>query len=72
MADFGQNEFDLLCGVVCCVVLCCMLCCVVLCVVCVACVLVSRYQSGVSCVGVGFKVWFGLPPQNSFFSSLSG
>ena len=32
-----------------------------LCVVCVAWVLVSRFQSGVSCVGVGFKVWFGPP-----------
>ena len=48
--------------VLCCVVLCCVvLCCVVLCVVCVAWVLVSRYQSGVSCVGVGFKVWFDRP-----------
>ena len=57
--DFGQNEFDLLCGV---------LCCVVLCVVCVAWVLVSRFQSGVSCAGVGFKVWFGPPFSGPPFS----
>ena len=121
--DFGQNRLwpnrlwpkptlakptlakcDLLCGVLCFVFV--VLCCV--CVVCVAWVLVSRFQTGVSCMGVGFKVWFGqpflgpsfpgppfpwttlhldrpspgppkisrfffpLPPQNSFFSSLSG
>ena len=118
--DFGQNEFDLLCVVLCCVCCCVVLCCVVLCCVvlccvvlcCVVCCLcgvgtVSWCQGGVSCVGVGFKVWFGppflghfpgppfpwtafpldrpspgppkislfffpLPPQNSFFSSLSG
>ena len=44
-------------GVLCCCVLCC-----VLCVCCVAWVLVSRFHgSGVSRVGVGFKVWFGPP-----------
>ena len=77
-----------LCCVVCCVVLCCVvlycvLCCVVCCLSGVAWVLVSRYQSGVSCVGVGFDrpsrdrpspgppkislFFFPLPPQNSFF-----
>ena len=46
--DVGQNEFDLLCVVLCCVLS-------------VWRGTVSRYQSGVSCVGVGFKVWFGTP-----------
>ena len=49
--DFGQIEFDLLCGVL---VLCCVVCCLS------GVGTVSRY-SGVSCVGVGFKVWFGQP-----------
>ena len=69
--DFGQTDLaktSLICCVVCCVVLC-------LCVVCVAWVLVSRYQSGVSCVGVGFKIWFGPPfpwtAQNFALFSLS-
>ena len=48
--DFGQTEFDW------CVVLCCVVCC--LCGV-GTCFTVS--WSGVSCVGVGFKVWFGPP-----------
>ena len=105
--DFGQTDFgpnptlakptlaktSLICCVLC---LCCVVCC--LCGV----GTVSRCQNGVSCEGLGFKVWFGppfpwtalpldrpspgppfpwtaqnfaffpLPPQNSFFSSLSG
>ena len=53
MADFGQNEFDLLCVVLCCVVLCCVvLCCVVLC--CVVCVVLWVLFHGVR---VGFHVW---------------
>ena len=53
----GQTDFaksGLICCVLCHVVLCCVVCCLS------GVGTVSRY-SGVSCVGVGFKVWFGPP-----------
>ena len=59
MADFGQNEFDFLCVVLCCV----------LSVWCAYCFTVSEW-GGVSCVGVGFKVSPGPPKISLFFCPL--